>query len=99
MGNFTDVASLLNFLVYGGGVILVASWLLDKIPAFNNLPIDAKKYINIALSVALALGSYAALLYVPAGYFAIVDPWFKIALGIVVLYSGQQVVHKLTKPQ
>jgi hypothetical protein len=97
MGNFTDVASLLNFLVYGGGVILVASWLLDKIPAFVALPVDAKKYINMGVAVVLALASYAALLYVPAGYFAVIDPWFKIALGIVVLYSGQQVVHRLTK--
>jgi hypothetical protein len=97
MGNFTDVTSLLNFLVYGGGVILVASFVLDKIPAFVALPVDAKKYINIAVSVLLALGAYAALLYIPANVFALIDPWFKVALGIVVLYSGQQVVHQLTK--
>jgi hypothetical protein len=83
--------------VYGGGVILVASWILDKIPAFVVLPPEAKKYINMAVSVVLALASYAALLYVPAGTFALIDPWFKIALGIIVLYSGQQVVHQLTK--
>ena len=76
--NFTDITSLLNFLVYGGGVILVASWVLDKIPAFVALPSDAKKYINIAVSVVLALGSYAALMYIPAEYFALIDPWFKV---------------------
>jgi hypothetical protein len=95
--NFTDITSLLNFLVYGGGVILVASWALDKIQAFVALPSETKKFINIILSVVLALGAYAALLYVPAGIFALIDPWFKVALSVVVLYSGQQVVHQLTK--
>ena len=95
--NFTDITSLLNFLVYGGGVILIASWALDKIPAFVALAPEAKKLINIAVSVVLALGAYAALLYVPADIFALIDPWFKVALSVVVLYSGQQVVHQLTK--
>ena len=95
--NFTDITSLLNFLVYGGGVILVASWALDKIPAFVALAPETKKFINIVLSVALALGAYAALLYVPAGIFALIDPWFKVALSVVVMYSGQQIVHQLTK--
>lgn len=97
MENFTDLAGLLNFMVYGGGVVLVASWLLDKIPAFTALAPEAKKMINMVLAVVLALGAYAAILYVPAEYFTLVDPWFKIALSIVVIYSGQQVVHKLTK--
>ena len=95
--NFTDISSLLNFLVYGGGVVLIASWLLDKIPGFVALQSEAKKWINMVLSVVLALGAYAAILYVPAEYFALIDPWFKIALSTVVIYSGQQVVHKLTK--
>ena len=99
MENFTDLAGLLNFMVYGGGVVLVASWILDKIPAFTALVPDVKKVINMVLAVVLALGAYAAILYVPAEYFSLVDPWFKIALSIVVIYSGQQVVHKLTKTQ
>lgn len=97
VNQFNDFATLLSWLVYGGGVILVASFILDKIPAFVALPPDAKRYINMGVSVALALGSYAALLYVPPEVFAILDPWFKIAMGVVVMYAGQQAIHQLTK--
>jgi len=99
MENFKDVAGLLNWLVYGGGVILVSSWLLDKIPSFNALASDTKKIINLVVAVVLALASYAAIVYVPADFFALVDPYFKIIMGIVVMYAGQQVVHRLTKTQ
>lgn len=95
--NFDNLASLLNFLIYGGGVILVASWVLDRIPAFVALPPETKKLINIVVSVALALGCFAILTYVPADVFALIDPWFKVAMAVVVMYSGQQIVHQLTK--
>jgi hypothetical protein len=97
MKEFTDVAGLLNWLIYGGGVILVSSWLLDKIPAFVQLASETKKLINGIVAIILALASYAALVYVPASYFAVVDPYLKVILGIVVLYGGQQVVHQVTK--
>ena len=99
MENFNDVAGLLSWLVYGGGVILVSSWILDKIPAFVALPSETKKMLNGVLAVALALLAYAALVYVPAEYFALFDPYLKVVMGIVVLYAGQQVVHRLTKTQ
>lgn len=97
MKEFSDVAGLLNWLVYGGGVILVSSWILDKIPAFVQLASETKKLVNAIVAILLALASYAALVYVPAEYFALVDPYFKVIMGIVVLYAGQQVVHRLTK--
>jgi hypothetical protein len=71
---------------------------LDKIPAFNALLPEARKFINMALSVALALGAYAFITYVPPELFTAIDPWFKVAAGVIALYSGQQVVHELTKP-
>ena len=95
--NFNDLNGLLNFLIYGGGVILVASWVLDRIPPFVTLPSETKKLINIIVSVVLALGCFAVLTYVPADIFVLVDPWFKVAMAVIVMYSGQQIVHQLTK--
>jgi hypothetical protein len=97
MKEFTDVAGLLNWLIYGGGVILVSSWILDKIPAFVQLASESKKLINGLVAIILALASYAALVYIPAGTFAVIDPYLKVILGIVVLYGGQQVVHRVSK--
>jgi hypothetical protein len=97
MDKIVDVAGLFNWLVYGGGVLIVASWVLDKIPAFVVLPTETKKLLNMTTSVFLALASYAVIVYVPAEAFAMIDPWFKITLGVVLMYSGQQIYHKLTK--
>lgn len=92
-----NLLNLLSWLIYSGGTILVASWVLDRIPAFVAASADVKKYINIAVSVVLALGVYAIITFVPASVFALIDPWFKVAAGVVVLYSSQQTVHALTK--
>jgi hypothetical protein len=92
-----NVQSVLTWLIYSGGAILVASWVLDRIPAYVALLPEAKKYINMAVSVILALAAFACITYVPAAVFAQLDPWFKIVAGVVVLYSAQQTVHALTK--
>jgi len=94
----TDLMSFLQWLIYSGGSILIGSWILEHISAYIDLPIDAKKLIAIAVNVALSLGFYAILVYVPADIMASLAPWFTIAAGTVVLYAGGQVVHRLTKP-
>ena len=95
----TDLFSFLQWLVYSGGSILIGSWILDHIPAFVSAPPDAKKLIAIAVNVVLALGFYAVLTYVPASIMEALTPWFTVAAGTVILYSGGQVVHSLTKPK
>ena len=93
-----NLNSLVSWVIWSGGALLIASWVLDKIPAFAKLSSDAKKYINMAVSVVLALGAYAVITYVPAATFTLLDPWFKIVAGVIALYSGQQVVHAANKP-
>lgn len=97
MENFPDVASLLKWLVYGGGAILFVSWLLDQIPAFGKLSEKAKYWINMVLVIAVGLAAYALLTYLPASYFALADPWFLVVAGLIVLYNGQQLVHRVTR--
>jgi len=97
MENFTDIASFSNWMVYSGGAILFVSWLLDQIPAFGNLASNAKRYIAMAASALVALGFYAALTYLPVDTITMLDPWFKIVLGVILAYGGGQVYHALTK--
>ena len=92
-----NLQGLFSWLIYSGGAILVASWVLDRIPALLAWEPEYKRWLNGGVSAALALGCYAIITYVPAEVFALLDPWFKVVAGIVVLYSGQQVVHSLTK--
>ena len=95
----TDLLQFVHWLVYSGGSILIGSWILERIPAFVSALSDVKKLIAIAVSVALALGFYALLVYVPANIMELLAPWFTVAAGTVILYSGGQVVHRLTKPE
>ena len=92
-----NLVAFITWIVYSGGALLIASWILDKIPAFVALAEATKKLINQALSVVLAVGFYAVLKYVPPDVFAAIDPWFKIIVGVLVAYAGQQVVHRLSK--
>lgn len=94
-----NIGSFISWIIYSGGALLISSWVLDRIPAFVVLASEAKRLINIAVSVVLALGFYALLTYVPAIFIAVLDPWFKIAVGIIVLYTGQQIVHRNTKAE
>jgi hypothetical protein len=97
MENTKSLLDLLTWLIYSGGAILVSSWVLDRIAKYQLLPVDVKKGISMAVSAALALGAYAVITYVPASIFVVLDPWFKIIAGIVVLYGGQQLVHQASK--
>ena len=99
MLNFNSLQDVFAWVIYSGGAMLVVSWILDKIPAFLLLPSDVKKIINIAASAALALFCYLGLVYIPPAVFAAINPYFLIVSGVVILYSGQQVVHRLTKDQ
>jgi hypothetical protein len=97
MDTTKSLFDLLSWLIYSGGAILVASWVLARIPSFEVLASETKRLINMGVSVVLALGAYAIITYVPAATFAMLNPWFQIVAGIVVLYSAQQTVHQLTK--
>jgi hypothetical protein len=93
----TDLTQFILWMIYSGGSIIVASWLLEHIPKFVALASEAKSLITKAVSVALALGFYAILTYVPAATMSALAPWFAIAAGTVLTHSAGQVVHKLTK--
>jgi hypothetical protein len=95
--NMDNLNALVSWVIWSGGALLIASWVLDKIPAFAKLSSDWKKYVNMAVSVFLALAAYAVITYVPASVYATLDPWFKIVACVIALYSGQQVVHNQTK--
>ena len=92
-----DINTFLNWIIYSGGALLIASWVLDKIPKFAVLIPGTKRLINLAVSVVLAGGCYAVITYVPAPLLAALDPYIKIIAGLIAVYTGQQVVHAQTK--
>ena len=97
MESFGSVQELLAWLLNAGGVILLASWVLDKIPQFAPLPPELKKLINKLVVVILALGVYALQTYVPVEVWEVINPWLSVASGVLVVYSAQQAYHQQVK--
>ena len=97
MPEFGSLNELIKWLVYSGGAVLLVSWILEKIPAFQVLASQMKYYIAMGCSVFISLLFYALLTYVPVDVWALLDPWFVIISGTIAAFSLQQVYHKITK--
>lgn len=90
----TDIPGFILWLATGGATIAL---LLDKIPAWLNWSSPAKKYVTLALFIALPfisklLGALYAQL--DPAIAAQVQEYLNLALGGLVLWGGGQVAHK-----
>jgi hypothetical protein len=82
-------------LAQGVGVGVVLSFLLERIPVFQNLSSDAKWYSTLGISVGLPVLATVALQNVPPDIWAQVEPyWQALSLGFLA-WGGSQVAHKL----
>lgn len=87
---------LLLYLVSGGGAAVVAYWLMEKVPFFQDIDRpDYKRYMAYALTGAIALWGWAAMMlmdyaFVPATWQAGVEQGFSVVCAAIV---GNQVIH------
>jgi len=92
-----SVTELLSWVIYSGGAILAASWILERIRLFQEQTPETKRLVAMAISVTIALAAYTILVYVPAQILVQLDPWLTVILGTIILYSGGQIYHQATK--
>lgn len=80
----------LTWLFTSGGSVMVASWILERIPSFVNIVnSETKKYVFWVVSVVISAGAYAILTYVPAETLAVLAPYFGFAFGTFgVIFLG-----------
>lgn len=77
-----DLFAWLAWLFQSGGSVMVASWILERIPSYVNLvSAEAKKYIFWAASFALSSLAFAAVNYVPRDVLELLAPYFGFAYG------------------
>ncbi len=92
-------SEFLGWLMNSGGIAIVVSWIAERLPFYQAWPPDAKKISYIIACVALGLALYAAQTYVTPATWAAIDPWFKVAAGLVLMTSAGTGYHKLAKPE
>ena len=83
-------------LAQGVGVGFVLSFLFEKIPQFQNLSGSAKAWIVFFVSVLLPVLATAALQFVPAETWVLLEPyWRALSLGFLT-WGGTQAAYKLS---
>lgn len=88
-----DIREFLLWLVSAAGAGAVFSFVAERIPAFQRLTAQAKSYWVLAGSLALSLGAYAILAYVPPEVLDALKPWFQVAAGVVGTWLTTQLAH------
>ena len=85
----TNLIDFLTWIVYGGGGAIAVSWILEKMPWYQEKPSGVKQNIYFGIVSVFTLIIYAILNYVPAEVLAMLTPWFGIiAVTFVNVYIG-----------
>lgn len=93
--------SLSDFLLWltgSAGAAVVASWVLERIPAYVKIAVaETKRWIFFAVCLVLSSGAYAVVTYVPADVLQALAPWFGlIAATFISVFTGSG-FHKIDK--
>jgi len=96
-GDITDLPSFFYWVIYSGGALIIASYLLEKWKWFLGLSVNWKKVLNFTFAAIIAVIFYAVLTFVSPDILAKIDPFFKIILGFIVAFGAQQTFHAITK--
>ena len=84
--NWTDLGSVLAWVVSGGGAPVVAlslgAWLQAKWTTWQNLDGLWKNIITLAFSALIAIGASVLLNYTQI--VALAQPWYKIIASVVI---------------
>jgi hypothetical protein len=97
--------SLNDFLVWllsSGGNAIAASWILERIPWFQTLAANVKQTVFFVAVLALALGAFLVMHFVPAETLTAIAPYFGIVYATftsVFLGTAFHQVDKVNTPK
>lgn len=93
-----DLFQWLAWIFQSGGSILIASWVLERIPAYVSIPIpDKKKFIFWGLSFFLSAIAFAGVTYIPREILEAIAPYFGFAYGTFASIFAGEILHFLDK--
>jgi putative flippase GtrA len=85
-----DLNDFLMWAASSGGASVIASFILERIPAFQALKVELKKWYFFGACSALSVGSFCVLTYVPAEVLNQIAPFFAlIAVNFASVFVGE----------
>ena len=89
------IYEFLTWVGSAGGAAAVLSFVLERIPAFQQLSSEARSWVNLAGTIVIALTAYCIITYVPPEYLTAAAPFFQIIAACVTTWLASQVAHKV----
>jgi len=97
MNELPTLVEFLTQIATGGFAGVIIAFLLEKIPAFQNLESEIKRWVVLALFLVLPAGSVALLQFVPADVWLVLEPyWRALAIGFLG-WASSQIAHAFDK--
>jgi hypothetical protein len=81
--NNMELNDFLALLLTAGGAAAVASWVLERIPAYASIAVaETKRWVFFGVCAILALGSYCVITFVPPATLQAITPYFAILASV-----------------
>lgn len=87
----------LNWLLGAGGSISAASFILERIPQFQQQSSETKNWIFYGVSTIISLSAYAIITNVSVDVLNQIQPYFMIVSGMFITVIIGKAFHKLDK--
>lgn len=84
-------------LVNGGGSAMLVSFILEKIPWYQNQTSDNKRYLFFGLTFLLTVSGYLTITYVPRDVINTMAPYFAMGYTTFASVFLGTAFHKITK--
>ena len=97
MPELDSVLSLLTWLMTSTGAGWLFSWVVEKFPAWGELKSEAKKLYSQIGVVVIGLSAYFVLPLITPDVLAVIDPIFKVVVGLLAADALVNAYHKLVK--
>lgn len=90
----------LIWLASSAGASAVASWILERIPAYAKIAVaETKRWIFFGACVVVSVGSYLVMTYVPESVLESIVPFFGLVAAVFISVFTGSGFHKIDKLQ
>ena len=92
-----ELKEFLTWLLSSGGSSAVVSFILERVPAFQKLESEQKRWGFFLACVLVSVGSYLTLTYVPKEVLDQIAPFFALIATVFISVFTGSAFHKVDK--